>query len=355
MAFKVNIDTVEDYVAGHARLVVAMALGLVVLVGVAALLVFFIALRGAEQAMVPDLRHKDLMEALQELQVKELYPRIQTRYSESASDRGLILEQDPMPGAIVKAGRRIKLVVSQGVVINTIEDYRGRNIDEVRMDLQALFAAASMAILTIKEPFMYEYNSESAGTILQQKPEPGSPVSGPVILEFVVSRGPAHTLIAVPDLWGLTPAEALAKLREARLEASFSLREVRGSEKYGTVVLQEPAKDTRIESNKLVNILVSAPAGGSTPPAESLETGEVFALFSYTMPENPYPLPVQLEVLLPGASSRELLVETDFGGGTFTFPYRTAPGAILIFSMRGRELYRETVMPPMDALSLDEI
>jgi hypothetical protein len=49
------------------------------------------------------------------------------------------------------------------------------------------------------------------------------------------------------------------------------------------------------------------------------------------------------------------LVETDFGGGVFTFPYQTAPGAILIFSMRGRELHRETVLPPMDELSLDEI
>jgi beta-lactam-binding protein with PASTA domain len=214
------------------------------------------------------------------------------------------------------------------------------------MDLQALFAAVS--VLTVKEPFMYEYASEPAGTILQQKPEPGEPVSGPVTLEFVVSRGPAYALIAVPDLWGLGAAEALEKLREARLDFSFSLREVRSGEKYGIIVLQEPAKDTQIESGQRVNMLVSAPEG-------PLESGEVFALFSYTMPENPYPLPVQLEAILPGASIRELLVETDFGGGTFTFPYQTVPGAVLIFSMKGRELYRETVMPPMDKLSLDEI
>jgi beta-lactam-binding protein with PASTA domain len=345
MAFKVNIDGVEDYVAGHARLVAVMALGTV---AVAALLVFFIALRGAEQALVPDLRNKDLLEALQELQVKELYPRVQTRYSGAANDRGLVLEQDPEPGTIVKAGRRIKLVVSQGMVINTIEDYRGRNIEEVRMDLQALFASAFMSLLTIKEPFMYEYSDEDAGTILQQKPEPGEPVSGPVTLEFVVSRGPAHTMTAVPNLWGLSPREALDRLEEAGLGFSFSLREARGSETYGTVVFQEPAKDTVIESGRPVNVLV-------TSPADPLETGEVFALFSYTMPENPYPLSVRLEALLPGASSRELLVETDFSGGTFSFPYQTAPGAVLILSMRGRELYRETVTPPMDELSLDEI
>ncbi|MDR2053571.1 MAG: PASTA domain-containing protein [Treponema sp.] len=348
MAFKLNIDSIEDYVAGHARLVVVTVLGMVVFVAVVALLVFFIALRGAEQALVPDLRNKDLLEALQELQVKELYPRIQTRYSESASDRGLILEQDPMPGAIVKAGRRIKLTVSRGMVINTIEDYRGRNIEEVRMDLQALFAPASMPLLVVKEPFMYEYSSEEAGTILQQKPEPGEPVSGPVTLEFVVSRGPAHIMTAVPNLWGLTPREALDRLEEAGLGFVFSLREARDGETYGTVVFQEPAKDTMIESGRSVNMLVTSPAG-------PLESGEVFALFSYTMPENPYPLLARLEVLPPGADGRELLAEADFGGGTFSFPYRAVPGAVLILSMRGRELCRETVMPPMDELSLDEI
>jgi hypothetical protein len=92
-----------------------------------------------------------------------------------------------------------------------------------------------------------------------------------------------------------------------------------------------------------------------TSPAGPLENGEVFALFSYTMPENAYPLPVRLEVLLPGAGGRELLAETDFAGGPFSFPYQIVPGAVLILSMRGRELYRETVMPPMDELSLDEI
>jgi beta-lactam-binding protein with PASTA domain len=348
MAFKININTLEDYVAGHARFVVAMALGMAALVGVVALLVFFIALRGAEQALVPDLRNRDLLEALEELQVKELYPRIQTRYSESAQDRGLILEQDPLPGTIVKAGRRIKLVVSRGMVINTIEDYRGRNIEEVRMDLLALFTSASTPLLAVKEPFMYEYSSEEPGTILQQKPEPGKPVSGPVTLEFVVSRGPAHILTAVPDLWGLAPEEALDRLGEAGLGFRFSLREARESEDYGTVVFQEPARDMMIESGRSVDVLVAS-------PAEPLESGEVFALFSYTMPENPYPLSTRLEVLLPGANSRELLVETDFDGGVFTFPYQTVPGAVLILSMRGRELYRETVMPPMDGLSLDEI
>jgi beta-lactam-binding protein with PASTA domain len=324
MAFKLNIGMVEDFVAGHVRLFIVAVFAGVVLVGVVALTVFFVAIRGAEQVMAPDVRNKDLLEALTELQAKELYPRIQTRYSQAAEDRGMVLEQDPKPGTIVKAGRRIRLVVSQGVMINTIENYQGRNIEEVRMDLRAFFAAASLPFLSIKEPVLYEFSSEPAGSILEQKPPPGEPVSGPVILEFVVSKGPEYAMITVPDLIGLSPAAALEALRGTGLGFTFSLRPARAAEKAGVAVFQEPAKDTVIESKGKVHILVAKPEDSG---------GEVFGLFSYTMPENPYPLTVRLEALpaaLPGAASlgsgeRRLLTEIEFPGGTFTFPYREVP------------------------------
>jgi beta-lactam-binding protein with PASTA domain len=347
VAFKLNIESIEAYVAEHTRMFVTMVIALVAFVGILALIVFFVALRGAEQAMVPDVRSKELTEALMELQAKELYPRIQMRYSQSAQERGLILEQDPRPGTIVKAGRRIRLVVSQGIMVNTIEDYKGRNIEEVRMDLRALFASSSMPFLSIKEPFMYEYSDENAGTILEQSPEPGTPVTGPETLEFVVSRGPEHLLIAVPALTGLPPAQALERLREAGLSFTFSLRPQRQGERPGVVVYQDPAAEAALESTKPVNILVNHPG--------ALVNGELFGLFEYAMPENPVPLPVKLECLPPGGGSRFTLAEVDFIGGAFTFPYQVAPGSILIFSMMNRELYRETITPRLDPLSLDEI
>ncbi|GHV88215.1 PASTA domain-containing protein [Spirochaetia bacterium] len=348
---RINLKAMEDHVTGHTRLFITTTFGLVVFVGVVALVVFFFALRGAEQAMVPDVQHKDLIQALLELQEKELYPRIQMRFSQTAEGRGTVLEQNPRPGTIVKAGRRIRLVVSQGAVVNSVEDYRGRSLEEVRLDLKTLFAAASLPLITIKEPAMYEFSSETPGTVLQQSPEPGSPVAGPVTLEFVVSRGPLHTQTPAPDLTGLSPQAALKKLAPLGLGFQFSLRPASGNEKPGMVVEQDPAKNTMVESDKAVNLVIAS-------PLES-KNGDVFGLFTYTMPENPYPLPVRLETLPPGGGSaggeRTLLAETDFAGGTFTFPYQLPPDSTLILSMLNRELYREKVQIRMEALSLDEL
>ena len=61
---RLDLDSVEGYVANHLKVFVAMAFSLLVLVGVIAIIIFFVAIRGAEQVMVPDVRGKELTEAL---------------------------------------------------------------------------------------------------------------------------------------------------------------------------------------------------------------------------------------------------------------------------------------------------
>ncbi|MDR3343627.1 MAG: PASTA domain-containing protein [Treponema sp.] len=336
----------EDKGDHYLRRFLFMSIGLIVFVGITALAVFFISLRGEEETMVPEVRGKDLITALLELQVKELYPKIQLRYSQSSADKDLILEQEPPAGTIVRAGRRIRLVVSQGMMINTVENYIGRSIDEVRMDLQTLFASSSQPLLSLKEPFMYEYAPEPAGTILQQSPEPKTPLSGPMVLEFVVSRGPENARIRVPTLVGLSLNDALEQISLSGINFGFSLRPVRPGEQPETVVSQNPMEQSAVAINTRVSLVVASPV--------TLESDTVFALFKYTIPRNPYPLTVWLEAQLPSGERRRL-ISVEYLGGEFTVPYRLPVGSILILSMLNRELHRETVTAPMDALFLDQL
>ncbi|GHV94838.1 PASTA domain-containing protein [Spirochaetia bacterium] len=331
---KFNLDSIEGYVANHLKLFISMAAGILVFVGIIAMSIFFIAVRGAEQTMIPDVRGKELTEALLELQVKELYPRLQLRYSQSSHDKGIILEQEPKAGTIVKAGRRIRLVVSQGVMINKVENYIGRNIDEVRMDLQALGAASGAPLLSLKEPLMYDFSAEAPGTILNQKPEPGADISGPLTLELVISRGQENAMITVPKLTGLSLPEALEQIGRTGIDFSFSLRETRENERGAALVYQNPPADTRAPANTVVALSVTIP--------EHLAEGEVFNLFRYTIPQNPYPLAVRLEALLP-SGERIRLITVEYSGGEFTVPYRLPVGSTLVLSMLNREMHRETV------------
>ena len=102
------------------RRAIVVLLGVVVFTGLAAIISFFLALRGEEPTLVPRVEGLELATALVKLQEKELYPRISLRFSDDSNTKGTILEQDPPAGAIVKAGRRIELVVSRGTAIDRI-------------------------------------------------------------------------------------------------------------------------------------------------------------------------------------------------------------------------------------------
>jgi len=329
-----RLTKLDELISNNLRVVVSMVAGFLLFSGIVGVSVFFVVLRGEEQVMVPNVQGRELTQALVELQARELNPRIHLRYSQSPHDRGTVLEQDPAPGSIVKAGRRIRLVVSQGVVINRVENFVGRNIDNVRMDLMTLSASSGGAALLLREPIMFDYSPEVPGTILQQRPEAGTDISGPTHMEFVVSRGPQQALMTVPQLTGLPLSDALAWIGNNGIIFEFSIREPMDGEIGEMVVHQSPAAGTSVTTNTRINLTVTAP--------EILYDDEVFHLFSHTMPPNPFPLQVRLEALFP-TGERTQIIDVESPGGRFTVPYRLPVNSILILSMLNREIHREIV------------
>ncbi|MDR2792284.1 MAG: PASTA domain-containing protein [Treponema sp.] len=326
--------------SGSGRMLIFMLFGVLVFASLVGTAVFFAAVRGEEQLMVPDVRGKDIISALLELQEKELYPRIQLRYADTAIDRGIVLEQDPLAGAIVKAGRRIRLVVSQGVMINSLEDYRGRPVETVGAEIQTLLSS-DLSTVTVKEPFIYEYSHEPVGTILDQRPTPGSSITAGTVLEFVVSRGTESekALLKTPKFVGLSLREAFDLIGKTRVDFVFKTRPAMENEKAETVVEQSPLPNIEIEADTRILLTFASP--------EKIVEGEAFSLFRYNMAKNPYPMKTSLDVRLP-SGERQTLLQTDFQGGEFAVPYKLSAGSVLILSMLGRDLYQETVYAPAE-------
>ena len=117
-----------------------------------AILVFFKNVEGPEKVLVPNVVGKQLEDALLEMQAKELYPKINLRYSDVPGDEGAILEQSPKAGAIVKGYSRVSLVVSRGVVVDKVDDYVGMNIDDLQLKLQTLFAGQTKPLIVLGNP-----------------------------------------------------------------------------------------------------------------------------------------------------------------------------------------------------------
>jgi beta-lactam-binding protein with PASTA domain len=322
-----DLRKIESMDRDHYRLI-AYGLGaVIVLMIIAGITAFFLALRGAEQTMVPNVQGMELSQALVKLQEKELYPRLSLRFTDNPAERGTIVEQDPAPGAIVKAGRRINITVSRGTVADRVGDYIGQDLNEVKLRLQTLFAGAR-PLLSIKEPPIYVFNKAPAGTILEQKPQPETELSGPTLLELVVSRGPEKAQIRVPSFTGLSMEEALLLIEQENLVVSFSLRKATGGEKEGTVASQTPAAGSMTPAGSRISLVLTEPARAS---------GMVAGLYSRDLPQYAYPLKVTLEALSPSGDRKPILT-VDHPGGTFTAPYLLPAGSFLVLSVQDKEV-----------------
>ncbi len=121
---------------------------------------FGIAVRGQPETLVPNLQGKDVLDALMDLQSKELYPTSRSSTRPTAR-KDTVLSQRPAPGTLVKAGKHVTLRVSKGPIIDKVENYVGMSLADVKSHLQTVFATHSPNII-IKTPIIYQYKAGSA-------------------------------------------------------------------------------------------------------------------------------------------------------------------------------------------------
>ncbi|MDR1507081.1 MAG: penicillin-binding protein, partial [Treponema sp.] len=154
-----------------------------------------------------------------------------------------------------------------------------------------------------------------------------------VSLELVVSRGQENVRITVPNLEDLPLQAALERLNQTRVNFIFELIPAGDGDTPETVAAQKPLGGSEMNAEDKITVTLYAPV-----PKE----GEAAGLFRYTLPRNPYPLPVTLDAMLPGGAVRRL-VSVNHPGGEFTLPYRLPGGSVVVLTMLDRELHRQTV------------
>ena len=311
------------------KLVILLIVAMFVLMVLIGFVTFWLSVRGAEEVLVPDVENKELIAALIELQEKELYPRVQVRYS-SDFEKGMIIEQRPSSGTIVRAGRRITLTVSRGPVIDRVEDYVGQKLEDVRIHLQTLFASYR-ALLKIKEPVSYVFDPEAAGRILAQMPEPGTVIDSVTELELVVSRGPRGELVEVPDFLEMEFQDAIAQLSSTNFPFIFSVRPAEGEESPGVVVAQTPEAEAEVPYGSVIQLTMSRP--------QRVPRGKVFGVFEYVLPD--YPIMVDITLDSISEEGNTTILAMKHPGGPISIPYIVDEDSELILYIFDQEEIRQ--------------
>jgi eukaryotic-like serine/threonine-protein kinase len=319
----------------YVKTILWVCIGMVLVVAIGAVTAFLMTVRSEEQTMVPDVIGQELASALIDLQEKHLIPNITLRFSSDPSDKGTILGQDPVPGTLVKADARVVLIVSKGSAIERIEEYIGWYIYDLENHLKTLVNVYG-ATLSIKKPVIRVFDDSEPGTVLEQKPLPGTEITGRTELELVVSRGPEGRTMIVKDYIGMPFEEVLADLIMTQVYFVFTSRIAEDPETDvpGTVLAQNPEAETEVPADMLLQLVIAEP--------EDLPEGYVFGILEKTLDDYPVPVDLEIEAIdLTGRRQERYTIRHP--GGLLTLPYLEEEGTILVISVSGTELLRFTV------------
>jgi beta-lactam-binding protein with PASTA domain len=309
-------------------------IGMVFLVVFLSVSVFFLALRGAEETMVPQVVGKDLATALVELQEKELSPYVQVKFSDDPRDKGNIVSQDPEGGILAKAGRRVTLWVSKGAIVDNVASFVGQNVADVQLRLKTLFANQANPLLYLTSQPVYVFNSSPEGTVLEQKPAAGTPLSSPTELVVVVSKGPKGQTVKVGKYDDKPWTEALAQLIAENKPFVVKVKKAERGEGPGLVVGQAPAAGGEMPRGTPVTLTVAQPV----QPTD----GRVFQVVETTLPEYPILVDVKVEVQKT-TGDRTTLYQLKHPGGLLTVPLVATPGDVVVVSVLDKEVFTKKV------------
>ncbi len=218
---------------------VELCIGILVGFGIFDRVLMPLAVRHDADATVPDLRRHRTGEAIQAIEGSRLrFGRI-IEVPDAGSLKGEIIAQEPTPGARVRRGRLVNLIVSEGPPVRLVPDLAGKTPRAASIALSQLDlkTGKSLTVPSLAVP---------AGEIIGTRPARGESPGSSGAVDLLISGGPRREVYLMPDLIGLDAEDAGSRLRAAGIEVA--------SGASGPVRSQEPAPGTPIASGDAARI-----------------------------------------------------------------------------------------------------
>ena len=188
--------------------------------------------------------------------------------------KGLVLEQSAIKDSRIEPGMTVLLTISKGSenVMVKVPVLTGETEEEA----DRILREANLRMETSQR------NSDTVpeGQVISQRPSAGTEVKEDSIVDVVISLGPKIKRTKVPDVTGILHADAIAALRNVKLQNSFT-EEYSDTVAEGLVISQSPVQDTEVDEDTVVNLVISlGPETVSVPSVTNLIQSEASTILS---------------------------------------------------------------------------
>jgi beta-lactam-binding protein with PASTA domain len=202
--------------------------------------------QGPGDVRVPSVENLPERLAIKELNDAGLKANVDREASDTVRE-GLAIRTVPREGAEVQRGTRVRLLVSSGPEQVTVPDVVGlsQTSAEARLEDEGLTVSVEEA-----------ESDEPEGEVISQSPAGGTTVDAGSSVTISVSVG--RPQVTVPDVTGLSPAAASARLRALGLVPSRQERSVTNPDEDGQVIDQRPGAGAEVEKGRTVVIVIGS-------------------------------------------------------------------------------------------------
>lgn len=268
---------------------------------------------------VPDLKGRSIAAALDQLAPLSLGLRKSGVEFDSTVPISSVLRQDPLAGTVVREGKTIRVIVSQGGQTVLAPAIVGLPLRNAEMMLRQ----SQLGLGEVSEGYSLK---QEKGMVLSQDPKAEASVERDALVNLVVSAGaPPPGVSLMPDFLrkSLEEAQSWASGAGVTLELKTDATSLFPN---GTVLTQTPVADSVLSPSAGVQLLVSGRKGAA--PAVAAKT------FKYELPQSGSESQVRI-VVLDKYGERELFNGVRKPGTKIEVPVQETGGARVKIYMNG--------------------
>ena len=254
--------------------IAGLGLAFILVAGISAYLTLALIIKSEDTVIVPSLEGKDVVYALELLTELELNTKVKGSEYTADIPKNYVVFQEPQPGAEIKKGRDVKIILSKGPKTVSMPNLLDLSVQQANIILEEYGICQGELSRTYNKKVEKDH-------IIAQVPSQGTMISRGGCVDLLISMGVQSKAFKMPDLIGLTLEGALQSIEKVKLVIGEIKSSYHKNKPRDIIVKQAPTSGHRVISASPVSLTINREPRKvrSDQPYERFAT----SLFSYRL------------------------------------------------------------------------
>jgi serine/threonine-protein kinase len=254
--------------------IAALVFSFILIVGVSAYLTLTLIIKSEDTVVVPDLVGKNVVYVLELLTDLGLNTKVKGSEYSAVVPKNNVVFQEPEPGAEIKKGRDVRIIISKGAKSILMPNLKGLSIQQARIILEENSLCRGEISSTYNDNMKKD-------EVIAQVPSAGAMITRGGCANLLVSMGIRPRAYKMPDLKGLSLDSAIPLIESSDLVLGKIKSLFQKDKPLNAIVDQEPLSGHYVTEKSVVSLVINRRPGRKGQ--EYLHAANGVGLFRYRL------------------------------------------------------------------------